>query len=192
MSKWKQARESRTEKVQALEKLIPGYDYSHEGLAHRTDGNLCKLLVEQLREAKRVAFNILQTAFELHRDLLLKDFEKLRDELDIFSDEIKARTFDWDRDKPQEWLERLIDYDYRVVVGLGNLRKTLEGLEKEFLSAGQKVQDLKKLDVHIKRADREIENLVIMFKEREAVCNIKEAALEKTFDRIRSQIRKGV
>jgi uncharacterized protein YecE (DUF72 family) len=192
MSKWRQARESRTEKVQALEKLIPGYDYSHEDLAHRTDENLCKLLVEHLREAKRVAFNILQTAFELHRDMLLKDFEKMRDELDIFSDEIKARAFDWDRDKPQEWLERLIDYDYRVVVGLGNLRRNLEGLEKEFLSAGQKVQDLKRLDEHVKRVDREIEGLVIMFKEREAVCNIKEASLEKTFDRIRSQIRKGV
>jgi hypothetical protein len=192
MSEWREARESRSEKVQTLEKLIPGYDYSHEDTAHRTDESLCRLLVEQLREAKRTVFNTLETAYELHRDTLLKDFGQLKDDLDIFSDEIKARAFEWDRKKPLEWLERLIDHDYRLVSGLGSLRRDLDTLHKEFLSSKEQARDLKKLDTLIRAIERETEELVVLFKEREAICNIKEAALEKSFERISSRIRKGV
>lgn len=191
MSEWREARESRTEKVGFLEKLIPGYDYSHEDCAHATDERLCSLLVEQLREAKRTLFNTLETAYELHREMLLKDFEQLRDDLDIFSDEVKARAFEWDRSKPCEWLERLIDHDYRLISGLGNLRKELDRLHREFLSSDENAHDLRELNALIKTIERKTEDLAVLFKEREAICNIKEASLEKTFDRIRSRIRKG-
>ena len=96
MTEWDYVLETRASKIDTLKTLIPGYDYSSEEHAHRTDDNFCRLLVENLRESKSVMFNVLQTAFELHRDVLLKDFQQLKDELDALSDEIKARVFKWD------------------------------------------------------------------------------------------------
>lgn len=191
MTHWNEAAESRSQKVELLEGLVPGYNYSHEDMAHRTDERLCKLLVYNIGEAKKSMFHILQTAFELHRELLLRDFERLRDELDIFSDEIKARAFEWDKNKPQEWMERLIDHDYRIVTGLGRLKADIKALEKAFLASGEAPRELKRLDSLIKPIDREIEELVMMFKEREAICNIKDTSLDKTFEAIRSRLRKG-
>ncbi len=191
MSEWNITMKTRTMKIDSLKKFIPGYDYSTENMAHRTDEIFCSLLVENLRVCKSVMFNILETAFELHRDLLLKDFEGLRDEIDMFSDEIKARAFKWDREKSRKWLEMVVDYDYRILTSLGNLFKGIEGLHKELLSSGKGTHELRVLDEHTSRLKDKLDEIIILFKERDAVCNIKEATLEKTFDSIRSRIIKG-
>jgi len=178
-------------KIGSLKKLIPGYDYSAEETAHRTDETFCSLMVENLKLSKKTMFNILETAFELHRELLLKDFEGLRDEIGVFSDEIRARAFKWDSEKSQKWLERMVDYDYRILTMLGNLIKGIQGLHKELLSSGKGVRELRTLDEHTGSLKENLDEIVILFKERDAVCNIREASLEKSFDSMRSRIRKG-
>jgi hypothetical protein len=191
MSEWDRAAETRAVKIESLRGFIPGYDYSGEDMAHRTDETFCSLMVENLRVSKKVMFNILETAFELHQDILLKGFEGIRDEIDVFSDEIKVRAFKWDSGKSHKWLERLVDYDYRILSSLGNLIKGIEGLHRELLSSGKGTRELRALDERTVRLKKELDEIVILFKEREAVCNIKDAALEKTFDSIRTGIRKG-
>jgi len=191
MSEWDMTMKTRAVKIGSLKKLIPGYDYSAEETAHRTDETFCSLMVENLKLSKKTMFNILETAFELHRELLLKDFEGLRDEIGVFSDEIRARAFKWDREKSQKWLERMVDYDYRILTSLGNLIKGIQGLHKELLSSGKGVRELRTLDEHTGSLKENLDEIVILFKERDAVCNIREASLEKSFDSMRSRIRKG-
>jgi len=191
MSEWDMTMKTRAVKIGSLKKLIPGYDYSAEETAHRTDETFCSLMVENLKLSKKTMFNILETAFELHRELLLKDFEGLRDEIGVFSDEIRARAFKWDSEKSQKWLERMVDYDYRILTSLGNLIKGIQGLHKELLSSGKGVRELRTLDEHTGSLKENLDEIVILFKERDAVCNIREASLEKSFDSMRSRIRKG-
>ena len=192
MAGWDEAAGSRTLKLESLEKLIPGYSYSSRDLAYRTDEFFCRTMVANLRVAKNDMFNILNTAFELHRELLLKDFESLRDEIDVFSDEIRARAFKWDSAKSQKWLGRLIDYDYRLLTGLGNLLNGIKSLHKEFLSSKGRLKETKKLDAHTKNLTKILDGLVVMFKERDTVCNIREAGLDDDFGDIKGDIRKSV
>jgi hypothetical protein len=191
MSEWDAAVKTRAMKIGSLKKLIPGYDYSAEDTAHRTDETFCSLMVENLKLARKTMFNILETAFELHRELLLKDFEGLRDEIGVFSDEIRARAFRWDSGKSRKWLERLVDYDYRILTSLGNLVRGIQGLHKELLSSGKGIRELRTLDEHTGRLKERLDEIVIQFRERDAVCNIREAALEKSFAGMRTRIRKG-
>jgi hypothetical protein len=191
MSVWDSVRETRTMKIKSLSGFIPGYCYSTEGLAQRTDETFCSLMVENLRACKRLMFNILETAFELHRELLLREFEGLRDGIDVFSDEIKARAFRWDRNKGQRWLEKLVDYDYRILTSLGNLYRGIEGLQREFLASGRGIREARSLDEHTGLLKKGLDEIVILFKERDAICNIGESSLEDAFDEISSELRKG-
>ncbi len=191
MSEWDNATKTRTMKIRSLERYITGYSYSSEDLAHMTDETFCSLIVENLKVAKKSMFNVLETAFELHRDMLLKDFEQFRDGIGMFSNEIRARVFKWGNSKSQEWLERMVDYDYRILAGLGDLVKGIDGLHKELLASGRAVRDLREIDEHTCRLKASLDEIVTLFNERDAVSNIQEAALEKTFDTIRSRIRRG-
>ena len=192
MSAWNQATGSRIIKLKSLDRLIPGYSYSEPDLAHKTDEIFCSVIVENIRTAKAVMFNVLETAYELHRELLLKDFEKFRDEMDMFSDEVKARAFKWDSNKGKNWVGRVIDYDYRILTGLGNIMTGVRELEKAFLKSKGTVKETKGLENQTRQLKAILDKLVIMFRERDVVCNISNEALEETFDEKRTEIEKGV
>jgi hypothetical protein len=191
MSEWDATLKTRAMKIDSLKKFIPTYDYSSYEMAHTTDENLCSLVTEKLGLSKKAAFNVLETAFELHKELPLKDFEGLRDEIDVFSDEIRARVFKWSGGKTRNWLGRLVDYDYRILTGLGNLLRGIEGLHMELLSSGRVIQDYRTLNEHTGRLKERLDEIVMLFRERDAVCNIGEAALERSFAGMRTRIRKG-
>jgi hypothetical protein len=192
MSDWKQAVVTRKSKIDNLNQLIPGYNYSTRGYAQRTDDGFSSLMIANLRICKKRVFDILDTAFSLQRDLLLKDFERLRNEIDTFSDEIKARAFKWDTGKTRPWLERLVDYDYRILTDLGNLYKGIEALHDLLLDSNRSVSDLKALDRETRKLQESLDSLVLQYRERELVCNISEAVLEKNFRAMVSKIRKGI
>jgi SMC interacting uncharacterized protein involved in chromosome segregation len=125
-------------------------------------------------------------------DLLIRNFEKVRDEMEVFSDEVKSRAFSWDSAKSQKWLGKLVDYDFRILSDLGNLKKQVDGLHKELLDSGSSVRDMSQLDEHALQLKKKLDSIVVRFREREVVCNISETVLDKTFDRIRAEIAKGV
>ena len=192
MSEWDSASGSRELKMKSLSRLVPDYDYSGEDTAHRTDENFCRLVMQNLSDTRGVMFNILQTAFELHRDLLIREFERVRDEMEVFSDEIKARAFSWDPNKSHKWLGRLVDYDFRILSELGNLRKDVGILHSELLDSGPSLRDARHLDSHASDIKKKLDSIIVKFREREVVCNISEEVLERTFDSIRARIAKGV
>lgn len=183
MSVWENVLLKRRDKIKEICKIIPEYCYSAEDLAHMTDEKLCKLIVDGLHVAKERLFNITQTEFELHRDLLSKEFQELRDSVDTFSDEVKCRHFDWDKDSTEKWLECIIDHDYRIIMGLLKLNRELEDVIKNLREGSRDTE--KRLEI----IEKQIKELVINFKERDVICNIKEIALERTFQKVRAEMR---
>ena len=198
MSRWKEARQKKASMVRFIEKLIPVYDYSEDSRAEVTDEKFCELLTDIIREMKGILFNIINTGFESHKQFLEKDFEKIRDELDIFSDEIKARHFEWDRGISQEWIEKVISYDFEIIRTTEKMRHYLNELFTRFVNAEKpgsrnfsedKWREMKKTaDLLYDMA----ENLAVLFKERDAAANIKQGTFQKTFDSIRKRMRKGL
>lgn len=192
MNSWNRAAGSRTLKIRSLSRLVPGYGYSTPEHAHKTDEIFCSVLVQNFRTAKAVMFNVLETAYEMHRELLLKDFEAFRDAMDVLSDQIKARAFRWDDDKDEKWLGRLVDYDYRILTGMGNLLTRTRDLEKAFLASEGSVSETQDLDSMIKALKEELSAIETMFQERDVICNIGNEALEETFEEKRTEIERGV
>jgi len=179
---WNNAITKRSEKVTEIRRVIPAYDYSSEDLAHRTDEKVCEFLVTGLHEAKDTLFNITHTHFELHNDVLSNEFQEIRDSVDVFSDEIKCRHFDWDSCSTEKWLERVIDHDYALILGLLKLTRELEDTVHSMTGGNQDMQ------AHIDEIKKLVNELVNSFKERDVICNIKDITLERTFQKIRTEI----
>lgn len=191
MGEWEAAVDSRTMKADSLKSFIPGYDYSAREAAQRTDETFCSLLVENLRVCKRLMFDVLETAYELHRELVLKDMQRLRDDIGLFTDEIRARAFKWDPNKSRKWLEGLVDYDYRILIGLTGLVRGIHGLYEEVLSSGKGTRELRSIDGHTEALKENLNGIVTLFRERDMLCNISEEALERSFEDMKADIRRG-
>lgn len=183
MSVWEKVLVTRASKVEEIRRVIPNYDYSAEDSAHRTDESICQLLVNGLHEAKDTLFNLAHTEFELKKDALSNAFQEMRDCVDTFSDEIKARHFDWDRDSTEKWLERIVDHDYNLILGLLKLTRELEDAVEAMKEGNQDMQD------RIETLSKGLDELISNFKERDIICNIKEITLERTFQKIRAEMR---
>lgn len=182
--------------IKAVEKFIPAYDYSSESRAEATDGKICRFMIEEIRKSKDHLFHIIQVAYELHEESLDKNFQGLRDDLDIFSDEIKVRNFQWSRDLSQAWIEKLIKHDYHLVQQMHKLNKELDDLYKIFMKVVKlypKKTDPKELEQVrklIKLLEKVIDKIVLTFKEREVICNLKPLALEKTYQQMQDYYRR--
>ncbi|MCK4497423.1 MAG: hypothetical protein KAU24_04450 [Candidatus Aenigmarchaeota archaeon] len=191
MPVWKMVKNKMSIEIKAVEKFIPAYDYSSESRAEATDGKICKFMIEEVRKSKDYLFHIIQVAYELHEESLDKNFQGLRDDLDIFSDEIKVRNFQWSRDLSQAWIEKLIKHDYHLVQQMHKLNKELDDLHKIFLKVVKlypKKTDPKQLEQVrklIKLLEKAVDKIVLTFKEREVICNLKPLALEKTYQQMK-------
>jgi hypothetical protein len=196
MPEWDKAKESMSIEIKAISKTIPGYDYSTEARAEATDGKICAFMIEGIREAKDKMFNIIQSAYELHEESLNKNFEGLRDDLDIFSDEIKIRNFEWGRDLTQEWVERLVRHDYHLIQQLDRLNRELDDLNRLFLRIVRlypnetNPEHLEKIRMLLKLLEDAVDHLVLTFKEREVICNLKPISLERTYQQMQDYYRR--
>jgi len=184
MDTWSNAVAKKTGKVTEIQRVIPAYDYSSEDLAHRTDERVCEFIVTGLHEAKDMLFNITHTHFELHNDTLSNEFQRIRDSVDIFSDEIKCRHFDWGGCNTEKWLERVIDHDYAVILGLLRFTRELEDTIHAMTDGNQDMQN------HLDDLQKILNDLVTNFKERDVVCNIKDITFERTFQKIRQEMER--
>lgn len=183
MGVWENVLATRAGKIEEIRRVIPGYDYSAEDGACRTDECICQLMVNGLHEAKDILFNLTHTEFELQKDALSNAFQEMRDSVDIFSDEIKSRHFDWDRDSTERWLERIVDHDYSLVLGLLRLNRELDDAVEAMKEGNQDMQD------RVEALNKDLDELVTSFKERDIICNIREITLERTFQKIQSEMR---
>jgi hypothetical protein len=201
MGSWERARNEMLNQVGEMEKLIPGYSYSDKANALNTDEKLCELIVNRIRESKDKLFHVIQFLYESNvEERLDKDLQRLRDELDIFSDEIKVRYCEW-KVLTVGWIKKIISHDIDLVRGAEKLNSTLDELLEQALKLEKvKVDHIiqkdpkfwEKMERKAGNAEKQTDELVRLFKEREAICNIKAVDLEKTYEKIREEIRKKI
>ncbi len=182
-SAWEKVLVTRASKVEEIRRVIPGYGYSAEDEACKTDEHVCEFMVNGLHEAKDVLFNLTHTEFELQKDALSNAFQDIRDCVDIFSDEIKTRHFDWDRESTEKWLERIVDHDYSLILGLLKFGRELDDAVEAMKEGNQDMQD------RVDALNKDLDDLVNSFKERDIICNIRDITLERTFQKIRAEMR---
>ena len=183
MDVWNNVIARKASKVDEIRSVIPEYDYSSEDLDHRTDESVCNFLVTGLHEAKDMLFNIIHTQFEIHNDAISNEFQEIRDSVDVFSDEIKCRHFDWDECNAEKWLERVIDHDYAVILGMIRFTAELENVIHAIGDVNQNMQ------LYLDSLRQMLNDLVTNFKERDVICNIKEITFERTFQMIQKEMR---
>ena len=196
-NEWKQAASETSEDIKRIKKLIRYYEYSSRENSIITDEKICDFFVRKIREAKDMLFGMIETMYELQEEKMInKKLEELKDTLDIFSDEIKVRHCEW-KDIDLEWIKKLVKHDEYLLSGLVDLNSFLENFSRDILkseeirSDGTVVYDKlfwEDMEGRAKKAEEQIERLVIAFRERDAICNIKPISLERTFQKIRKEI----
>ncbi len=196
MADWSKIETSMSIEVKAIRKRLRGYSYIDDSTSAATDDKFCNYIIEQIRQAKDTLFHIIQNAYELHEESLDKYFQGLRDDLDIFSDEIKIRSLEWSKNFSQEWMRRLVKHDYNLVNNMDKLNNDLRDTHSLFLKVIQlypKKTDpnqLARIRKLIKLLEKAIDEIVLTFKEREVICNLKPMALEKTYSQMQDYYRR--
>lgn len=193
---WTEVSKKMNDEIKSVGKIIKNYDYSTEAKAESTDVKICEFVIEEIRRAKDILFNIINTAYELHEERLNKNFEGLRDDLDVFSDEIKIRNFVWNNDITAEWVERMVRYDFELISHMNKLNTELEEAYKLFMKVVKTYPD--KTDPNHIEGIREltrlieklVDHIVITFKEREVISNLQPIDLEKTFQQMQDYYRR--
>lgn len=182
--------------IKYIEKLVEGYSYADGHSAVITDEKFCSLLIRRIRESKATIFNMIEFLYEVEREEpLSRDLQRLKDELDIFSDEIKARFCDW-ADLDEHWIRKLVWHDVSLIKGLEKLNEELQEIYEKLIRdkslATGPGEDDRKLWEFVKSRlpgiGRQVDGMVVMFKEREGICNLRPLSLEKTYDKIREKI----
>lgn len=198
-SVWARARGETLNIVKKIEKVIPDYSYESTEVASVTDDKVCTYIVNMLSKTKIILFNATSFLYEVHREEKInKDLTRFRDSIDIFSDEIKVRFCKW-KNISVPWMAKIIRYDWSLLEGAKKLHKEVDELKDSIFSiktirAGKKIVDYDPdqwniFRNRIQRVEKELNELVRMFKEREAICNIKAMSLDKTFQKIRENIK---
>jgi len=199
MDDWEQVK-SLAPETKKMEKLIQGYSYATKQLAVITDENVCQNIVKGIRQAKVSLFNVIELLFEIEKEEpLSKSIQILKDELDIFSDEVKARYCDW-KEQNTKWMIRLIKHDHEIVSGIASLNIILQNMYEELLRGRSLLSENEleqgrlwaKLKKQLPEIEERVDKLVTLFKEREGICNLKPMSLEKTFKSIQEKISKQI
>jgi hypothetical protein len=186
---WKQVKSKMSMEVEEIHKSVSDYDYSNKASAVATDEKICNMLVLSLRKAKNKLFDIINYCFETHQDGIMNYMEIIRDDIDIFSDEIKVRYAEWGLN--QEFLEKLIRHDFELLTNLKKLNSMLDYFYKKILETDLEAER-KMFEKKSGEVKKLIVNLVRTFKAREAICNIREISLEKTFERIKKDLEEKI
>ncbi len=194
---WTTIRRNVKFKIDEIRKHIRDYDYSDTDNSIATDHRVMEYVQSELRKSKKKLFDITDVSFGRAIELS-KDFQNLRDDIDIFLDEIKLRRCEW-KDLDGEWVERIIKIDLTLIEGIKKLNETLDRILREVLDFKQiRIKDhtvvyepdfWKTISKDYDGVKKQIHGLFMLFKEREAACNIRQLSLEKTMERIKEELR---
>jgi len=192
---WARAADKKRLAIKELEKLIPHYKYSDAKSAAMTNDKFCRLLLEKLRISKDTLFGIINTCYEMHIDdgNGLKNLSKIRDELDIFLDEIKVIHLKWDDGIPQKWLEDILSHDLNLIRNSEDIAKNLNSLFKKIISSKKRDaafwKKISGLDFAI---EEQLDGMLRMFREREALLGLKALSFEKAYHAARKDIAEKI
>ena len=178
--------------VKFMESKVKSYSYAEKQIALITDEKVCTMFVLGIREAKSTLFDIIELLFELEKkEPVSKKLQALRDELDVFSDEIKARYCDW-RGLPEDWMKKLVEHDVSLIRGLAKfnseLRTMYEGILNDKSLLEEQPQDAMLWEQIMKKIpgfEQAADSLLSSFKEREGLVNLRPMALDKTYELVK-------
>lgn len=199
---WKAVASELHPHVHELAKRFPGYSYRDRNASLHTDAELCQFLVKSLTKTKKLLFNISDYCYSLHTGKpLMRTLTVMRDETDIFSDEIKIRACSWN-DIPKEFMKRVVKSDLALVEGVETLNKnvdTIYGTIRKKLNPprtkkgkarrippGKEFWNDRAKELRTVRS--QLRDLAVEFKEREVVCNITPLTLERSFKSMQQEI----
>lgn len=189
---WDSARSAHLAKVQEIEAIIEKYGYGDTGHAAFSDEKIKLYITRNLRHAKAKLRDLISLVFQFQADMMDDKLKALHDDIDHFSDSVKVSPFKW-KELPFNLLEHLIDRDYFIIKGVDRLMTFLENLEKGILSfeeADHKVFDTKAIDETVEGIRKQLRELTILFKEREALFQLEGRELETVFREVREEIAK--
>ena len=197
---WEQVVKDMKFRIDEIKAHVKYYDYSDQENSLITDEKLVEYMQDELRKAKSMLFDITDISFGRQINLS-KDFQNLRDELDIFLDEIKLRHCEW-KGLNEEWIKKIIKTDLDLINGIKELNKKLDHVRREILDFKQiKIKDhtvvyepdfWKETEKDYWELKNMIDHLVFSFKEREVICNIKRASIEKTLKKIEKELKEKI
>ncbi|MCK4747127.1 MAG: hypothetical protein KAT15_08835 [Bacteroidales bacterium] len=190
---WEQASKSRGGEIQHMKKLIPYYSYEDQSKAVMTDRKLCEVLRSDLIKSKVFFSDAVDWMYKNKTDS--RHFERLKDDFDILLDEIEIKQNTWDERIPQEFLERVIVYDWNLMQKAWQLEQDLDILIKYLQKSVEKSEEEKlpdKIRISIDVVHEKVDSITKMFKEREVAFEINNLSMRETFNRFRRKIRKSV
>jgi hypothetical protein len=191
--KWSDVVNKHKSAIAKLETEIKGYSYGDDSQTISTDEKFCAWLVVQLRHAKKKLFIITETLYGMHLESKLdKLAEDLKNAIDIFSDEIKVRHI---KCKPSPLFEELVRHDIEIVNSMKDMNSNLEKLYDQMMAGlkqpynGRRDTELwQNIKEKLKECISQFDRIVQLFKERDAICNIRPLSLQKTYQLIRKAI----
>lgn len=187
---WEDARSAQLTRAKAVEKNIPGYSYSDKTQASRSHERLKLFIAEKLSKSKNRIRDLLSFLYQLQQEAIGGKFKVLEDDIDIFSDEVKVSPFKWKR-MSVRFYEHLIERDYFLIKGVKRLNHFLKKLSQEVVSYKQvddKEFDLDMIKEAREGARKQLRELIILFKEREALFEVEGRDLEEVFQEVREEI----
>ena len=190
-SSWETASRTMGGEILKMKKLIPFYSYADQRIAVLTDKKFCSLLRSELVRSKTLFSDAVDWLYRAKLESI--HLERQKDDFDILLDEVEVKPNRWDERIPQEFLEKVIDYDVRLI-------EKASGLEKDLALLIQKLQEYKKagnkaagdITISIDVVIEKVDDITAMFKEREAAFDINSLGLRDAFGRMRDRIRRSL
>ncbi len=195
MIDWKEVRTALRFNVRKMEEHIPFYSYSEESKALRTDEKFSSLILNELRKSKKKLFDLLDTAYEMQRENLTKDLHSLRDDIDIFLDELKARRLRWDNELSTRTIKEVVKLDVEILNNTILLEKEIDLLRHALASAKKTRAGFLEKDMQNIERGKEItkkiaRNLVVAFKQRDAILNLEKESDSMVIEHLKKQIER--
>ena len=196
---WESVQRDLSSLVADLSGALKTYAYT-EDAAKATDEQLAGWLMAQLRAAKHRLLPAMDRAFALAGRTAAPGYHQfehaatlLRDDLDIFSDEVKLRSFSWSSLEP-DWLKMLVRKDHELLQGARKLVAAVERLDADLGKADAAVLAADPgfwpaLAAPVGKARQQLSELVRTFKERDNICNLKKFEFSKTLAQIQRAAR---
>jgi hypothetical protein len=192
-SGWKEVKTKMWARIKEIEKEIPAYDYSEMHRMIATDDRMKDILLDELRKSKKLLFNILEVAYEQQKEGLTADLHNIRDDIDIFLDEVKVKhEIKWPEKIPEEFLEKIVAHDSEILRAIPKLNGELEEVQRQILvmeKPGTSFFDREQLG-NLNERTRSVKThtleIVKLFKERELLLNLKHVRREHDYEELRS------
>lgn len=192
---WEEVHLQKRGRIEEIQGRLPDYSYSDKESSEATDKKLCQLLTQKIQKAEDRTSSIISLFFNLQLKTPDDEIQELKDELDIFSDEIESEPHNW-KPNPKEFLQRIVEDDFHLLEGTEHLNQLLEDLQGKALEIKKKFggksieipEAREELLNGVEKAKEKLDRLVYLFKERDLVLKAEPISMEETLEKIEEEL----